>query len=108
MYEWSSVKHESQRRVRSLVSPVRSVVSSTVEQKQVGQTIVQLPQLRQRSATASQRGCSALACTSARSRAVSRLPPIEAAAPATAASADSVSAGVADALGSAASSSPPR
>ena len=29
-----------------------------VVQKQVGQTIVQLPQVRQRSATSSQRGCS--------------------------------------------------
>ena len=55
------MKHESHSRVRSVSPPVRSVVSSTVVQKHVGQTIVQLPQLRQRSATSSQRGCSALA-----------------------------------------------
>ena len=42
------------------VAPSRSVTSSTVVQKQVGQTIVQLPQVRQRSATSSQRGCSRL------------------------------------------------
>ena len=54
------MKHESQRRVREASSPARSVTSSTVEQKQVGQTMVQLPQVRQRSATWSQRGCSRL------------------------------------------------
>ena len=54
------MKQESQRRPRSAWSPVRSVTSSTVVQKQVGQTIVQLPQVRQRAATSSQRGCSAL------------------------------------------------
>ena len=35
-------------------------MSSTVWQKQVGQTSVQLPQVRQRSETSSQRGCSML------------------------------------------------
>ena len=33
-------------------------MSSTVWQKQVGQTRVQLPHVRQRSETSSQRGCS--------------------------------------------------
>ena len=56
MYEKSSVKQESQRRTRSATVPERSVVSSMVVQKQVGQTIVQLAQARQRSATSSQRG----------------------------------------------------
>ena len=37
------------------------MTSSTVVQKHVGHTIVQLPQVRQRSATSSQRGCSRLA-----------------------------------------------
>ena len=54
------MKQESHSRVRSASSPARSVVSSTVVQKHVGQTIVQLPQVRQRSATSSQRGCSGL------------------------------------------------
>ena len=60
------VKQESQRRLRSATSPVRSFSSSTEVQKQVGQTIVQLPQVRQRSATSSQRGCSRLASSSSR------------------------------------------
>ena len=42
MYEKSSVKQESRRRQRSAISPLRSLVSSTVVQKQVGQTSVQL------------------------------------------------------------------
>ena len=54
------MKQESHRRVRSASSPARSVTSSTVWQKQVGHTIVQLPQVRQRSATSSQRGFSRL------------------------------------------------
>ena len=58
------MKHESHRRQRSAPVPVRSVTSSTVEQKQVGQTIVQLPQDRQREATSSQRGCSKLSWSS--------------------------------------------
>ena len=45
-------------RRRSVACPVRSVTSSTVAQKQVGQTIVQLAQARQRLATSSQRGFS--------------------------------------------------
>src|SRR5260370_39055551 len=52
------VKHESHLRQRSACSPARSVTSSTVVQKHVGQTIVQLLQVRQRVATSSQRGCS--------------------------------------------------
>ena len=60
MYENSCVKQESHRRQRSAWSPVRSVTSSTVEQKHVGQTSVQLAQERQRVATSSQRGCSGL------------------------------------------------
>ena len=50
-YEWSRVKHESHFRQRSACSPVRSAVSSTVLQKQVGQTMVQFAQVRQRAAT---------------------------------------------------------
>ena len=60
------VKQESQRRLRSAASPARSFSSSTAVQKQVGHTIVQLPQVRQRSATSSQRGCSRLASSSSR------------------------------------------
>lgn len=52
----SIVKQESHLRQRSARCPVRSVTSSTVVQKQVGQTIVQFPQVRQRLATSSQRG----------------------------------------------------
>ena len=55
------MKQESQRRQRSASAPVRSVVSSTVVQKQVGQTIVQFAQVKQRFATWSQRGCSRFA-----------------------------------------------
>ena len=42
----------------SVAVPARSVSSSTVAQKQVGQTIVQLAQARQRFATSSHRGSS--------------------------------------------------
>jgi hypothetical protein len=56
--------------------PERSVVSSTVVQKQVGQTIVQLLQARQCSATWSQRGCSGLSCSSSFSAWVSSVRPI--------------------------------
>ncbi len=54
------MKQESQRRRRSsvLAREVGDVLDAL--QKQVGQTIVQLPQVRQRSATSSQRGCSRL------------------------------------------------
>jgi len=58
------VKQESQRRLRSAELPDRSFSSHTEVQKQVGHTIVQLPQVRQRCATLSQRGCSKLACSS--------------------------------------------
>ena len=44
-------KHDSHRRTRSACSPARSLRSSMLVQKQVGQTIVQLPHVRQRSAT---------------------------------------------------------
>jgi hypothetical protein len=54
------VKHESHLRQRSACSPARSVTSSTVVQKHVGQTMVQFVQVRQRFATSSQRGCSRL------------------------------------------------
>ena len=73
------MKHESHTRVCSASTPARSVVSSTVLQKHVGHTSVQLPQLRQRSATSSQRGCSALACSRSRMSVVSSVRPIEAA-----------------------------
>ncbi len=52
----SGLKQLSQWRTRSAFSRVKSVTSSTLEQKQVGQTSVQLVQDRQRSATSSQRG----------------------------------------------------
>ena len=52
------LKQESQTRRRSAWVPVRSVASSTVAQKQVGHTIVQFPQARQRFATSSQCGSS--------------------------------------------------
>ena len=56
------VKQESQRRERDdLDARPDRCESSTEVQKQVGQTMVQLPQVRQRSATSSQRGCSRLA-----------------------------------------------
>ena len=58
------MKQESHTWRRSASVPVRSVTSSTVVQKQVGQTIVQFPQVRQRSATSSQRGWSRLAASS--------------------------------------------
>ena len=75
MYEWSTEKHVSQTRQRSASSPVRSVSSSTAEQKHVGQTIVQLPQVRQRSATSSQRGCSRLLASRSRRSSASIVPP---------------------------------
>ena len=56
--------------------PEISVVSSVVVQKQVGQTFVQLPQVRQRSATSSQRGWFGLACSNSLSPFVSRVRPI--------------------------------
>ena len=52
------MKQESQRRTRSACCPVRSVTSSTAVQKQVGHTIVQFVQARQRSATRFQWGLS--------------------------------------------------
>ncbi len=51
------VKQESQRRVREDSTPARSLCSSTEVQKQVGQTMVQLAQERQRWAISSQRRC---------------------------------------------------
>jgi hypothetical protein len=65
------VKQESQRRTRSAVAPERSDVSSTVVQKQVGQTLVQFLQVRQRPAISSQRGWFALACSNSLSPSVS-------------------------------------
>ena len=53
------VKQESQIRQCSRLVAGQEVSSSTEVQKQVGQTIVQLPHDRQRAATSSQRGCSA-------------------------------------------------
>ncbi len=58
------MKQESQTRLPGRLPPVRSVTSSTVVQKQVGQTAVQLLQARQREATSSQRGLSAPAYSS--------------------------------------------
>ena len=63
-------------RHRSASPPVRSVTSSTVVQKHVGHTIVQLPHVRQRSATSSQRGCSSESCSSSRSPWVSSSRPM--------------------------------
>ena len=53
--EKSSVKHESQRRLRVASVPSSVETSSVVEQKQVGHTRVQLAHARHRSATSSQR-----------------------------------------------------
>ena len=77
------VKQESQRREREVSPPVRSLESSTEVQKQVGQTMVQLPQVRQRSATSSQRGCSRLRSRSSRRSSARICRPIEAAVRAT-------------------------
>jgi hypothetical protein len=52
------LKQESHTLRRSAQVPGRSVESSTVAQKQVGHTIVQFPQVRQRVATSSQCGSS--------------------------------------------------
>ena len=57
-WEKSRSKQESQRSHRSAWVPVTSLTSSTVVQKQVGQTIVQLPHDRQRAATSSHRAAS--------------------------------------------------
>jgi hypothetical protein len=62
------VKHESQRRVRSAKAPVRSVVSSTVVQKQVGHASVQLPQARQRPRRPPSARCRASAAAPRRGR----------------------------------------
>ena len=65
----SSVKQESHLLLRSACIPVRSVASSTVEQKQVGHTIVQFVHARHLPATSSHRGCSKLSfSTCGRSR----------------------------------------
>ncbi len=53
------MKHDDHSFRRSS-SPVNSETSDTSLQKQVGQTDVQLPHDRHRSATPSQRGCSRL------------------------------------------------
>jgi hypothetical protein len=52
------MKQESHTRVRFVLFPVRSLWSSTLEQKQVGQTMVQFAHERQRAAIASQCGWS--------------------------------------------------
>ena len=103
----SSVKQESQRRLRSASWPVRSVTSSTVVQKHVGHTEVQFPQVRQRSATSSQRGCSRFAWSSSRRSPASISRPICPAARSAAASGAPVSASVASRLGSSARTSAP-
>ena len=101
------VKQESQRREREVSAPARSLESSTEVQKQVGQTMVQLPQVRQRSATSSQRGCSRLrrrsSCRS--SACISR--PMLAAVRATTASAAATSSRVAARCGSSARTARP-
>ena len=102
------MKHESHSRVCSVSSPARSVVSSTVLQKHVGQTSVQLPQLRQRSATSSQRGCSAFACSRSRMSVTSSVRPIDARARSAAASGARRSSPSASRCSSAASTSAPR
>ena len=61
------------------------MLSSVVVQKQVGQTIVQLPQVRQRLATSSQRGDSRLSRSSARRSTSGISRPIRSAAASTAA-----------------------
>src|SRR5208283_2966048 len=66
----SIVKQESQRRHRSARSPLRSVTSSTVEQKHVGQTNVQLEHIKHRRATSSQCALSRLSARSSLSPSV--------------------------------------
>lgn len=56
VWEKSGLKHESQWRWRMEDSLSKSETSSTLEQKQVGQTIVQLAQDKHRSATFCQWG----------------------------------------------------
>ena len=46
IYECSAVKHDAHSRSRLTWSPVKSLTSSTLLQKQVGQTIVQLAQAK--------------------------------------------------------------
>ncbi len=104
----SMVKHESHSRCRSASPPARSVTSSTVVQKHVGHTSVQLPQVRQRSATSSQRGCSRLRCSSSASPAVSSERPICDAARSTARAAASWSRGSAGRAGSSSATCAPR
>ena len=72
MYECSDVKQESQTWTRRTDASTRSVTSSTVLQKQVGQTIVQLPQARHRPATLFHCSCSRFLSKSSRSPEVSR------------------------------------
>ena len=60
MYEYSVEKQESQLRQRSADPSARSLTSSTEVQKHVGQTSVQFPHVRHRSATSAKRGWSRL------------------------------------------------
>src|SRR6266702_2377774 len=66
MNEKSRSKHESQLIHRSAWSPVRSLVSSVLVQKQVGHTIVQLPQATHLWATSFQRWASVEAASKER------------------------------------------
>ncbi len=105
--EYSIEKQESHTRCRSSTSPDRSLTSSTDVQKQVGQTIVQFVQARQRSATSFHRGLAALVYSRSRRSSVRIVRPIRATAPATTASAAAKSVGVAGAGASSARSSSP-
>ena len=59
-WEWSTLKQDAQVRCCSLWWASSPPASRKSAQKQVGQTMVQLAQVRQRAATVSQRGCSRL------------------------------------------------
>ena len=106
-YEKSRSKQESQRSQRSACSPATSVTSSTVVQKQVGQTIVQLPQDRQRAATSSQRAASWLPASRSRRSPSGSARLIFVAAAATAAAASSTRSTGAGSVGSCVSNSSP-
>src|SRR6266567_3890917 len=87
MNEKSRSKHESQLIHRSAWSPVRSLVSSVLVQKQVGHTIVQLPQATHLWATSFQRWASVEAASKERRSTVGSAGRIPAAASATVAEA---------------------
>ena len=102
------LKQESHSRSATLTVPSRSEWTSVEVQKQVGQTIVQLAQARQRSATSAQRGLSSLSMSRSRSpSAATASSPIAARVAATAPEAAAICAAVARGPGRRASSRSP-